>query len=751
MKRRFAEFLDDDAEGDDSYGRPRGRTIGFTDVELESRFSQGDDKADENLMDEAAARRMIMREREEAGLMDEATIKRKMAAERLQQRRQASPSPPLPTAAVAPAPPPPDAATVEHAVPQGPPVAVRPVEQPPPPEPPAAPAAPATDAGGGGSGQNLSPGSFVTLTGLLKATELNGQPGRLERWDQSSNRWDVRLRDGDVKAIKPENLLPRAPEPGEASEPVAPWAPRSPDQAAAPSSPRVPDVAPRSPPPAPLGVAGLSSAALAGPPPVISAAAPPKVQKPKNTRRLGTIRWYNGRRKLGQLIPDDSSGSAGGKDLFIPAQGAPNGSMVPPQPGGLFHGTRVSFQPTALKPSSTDPGAGTKEIVCMDVRPLSGQPGLSVGVDTQIGAKEKNDDRIAASDMHELGFFAAVCDGHRGHHCAEFVAKQLPTMLLQCYRARAKREGASAIMKMTHTQEAAMISKALVDAFEKTDEAFLVSARKKDMESGSTAVTALVCHGFEVPLKPDTGNLGGVSHLWPKPDPATSSSASTERNPGTVGRAPGGVAKLFIAWAGDSRAIIVRGRNGIRCTEDHRPSRRDEMNRVKNVGGFVAQDAHGIWRVGRREESKLARELQKRSKIEPARMKWFLSTSRSFGDTELKQPDPIVIATPEVKVIDLVPEDWAVLLGSDGVFDTLSDQKIADILWKAMAVQGKDPVSAAKAVTHAAIAAGSRDNCTSIVMRLGWTAPPLPTDPATAAAGADASARPKQDDFNMFG
>ena len=43
-----------------------------------------------------------------------------------------------------------------------------------------------------------------------------------------------------------------------------------------------------------------------------------------------------GGHRLGAIIPDGE-----GADLFIPAQGAPNGSQVPPQPGGLFHGTRV--------------------------------------------------------------------------------------------------------------------------------------------------------------------------------------------------------------------------------------------------------------------------------------------------------------------------------------------------------------------------------------------------------------------------
>ena len=73
------------------------------------------------------------------------------------------------------------------------------------------------------------------------------------------------------------------------------------------------------------------------------------------------------------------------------------------------------------------------------VRPLAGQQGLSCGVDTNAGAKdsfrvvccvavrcdgfsfspfecnqERNDDRVAAQDLHELGFLTGIFDGHRG-------------------------------------------------------------------------------------------------------------------------------------------------------------------------------------------------------------------------------------------------------------------------------------------------------------------------------------------------
>eukprot|EP00971_Amphidinium_carterae_P296929 5898805-Amphidinium_carterae.1 len=207
------------------------------------------------------------------------------------------------------------------------------------------------------------------------------------------------------------------------------------------------------------------------------------------------------------------------------------------------------------------------------------------------------------------------------------------------------------------------------------------------MYDGSTGIVGLVSHGFEVPVGPVI-----LPGKW-----------SSNASPGTVAKCPGGIAKLFLAWCGDSRAVIMRGKQGLKLTEDHRPSRRDEQERVKKAGGCVVQDAHGIYRVGPREKMKLAKELDKRRKKEPSEMKWFLATSRAFGDKGLKEPDPIVVATPEVKVVDLQPDDWAVLIASDGVFDTMSPQHVADTVWKSMIVERRDCVYAAKAVVQAAL------------------------------------------------
>jgi len=560
----------------------------------------------------------------------------------------------------------------------------------------------------------LAPGGIVRLTGLKAAAHLNGELGALERFDAETGRWEVKLRSGDVKAIKAANLEQASALDAAVDGMRTPPASSGAEGQLPPSG----------------GVAGLSSSAFAGGPLAAKAKAA-KAAKPRTSRRFGTVRWFNGRRKLGSIIADD------GGDMFIPAQGAPNGSQVPPNPGGLFHGTRVSFMPLQLK--SPDPFGPPGDVVCMDVRALAGQEGLTVGVGTDVGPKETNEDRIAAMDIAELGFLAGVFDGHRGHLCADYVAKNLPTTILSAYRARAKRSGN--LVKLSNNKEADIIAGALVDAFEAVDKAWLVSARKKELLDGSTAIILLVCHGFVTPLKPTPAESLGCAALWPKPK--ETEPTKEDRQPGTVALAPGGVAKLFVAWAGDCRAVLCRGRNGLRVSEDHRPNRGEERNRITKAGGTILQDARGVWRVGPRADNKFARELQK-GKRDAAAMKWFLSTCRGFGDAPLKHPDPIVTATPEVRVVDLVPEDWAIIVGSDGIFDKLSDQVIADQVWRSMAQNGRDPAGAARDVVRSALAAGSKDNVTAIVMRLGWAAPP------TMDAGPFAAST-EGEEANMFG
>lgn len=53
----------------------------------------------------------------------------------------------------------------------------------------------------------LQPGGMVTFRNVVSAPQLNGKRGTCVRWDHASGRVHVRLPTGELKAVKPENLV----------------------------------------------------------------------------------------------------------------------------------------------------------------------------------------------------------------------------------------------------------------------------------------------------------------------------------------------------------------------------------------------------------------------------------------------------------------------------------------------------------------------------------------------------------------
>uniref|UniRef100_A0A7S1G7D5 PPM-type phosphatase domain-containing protein n=1 Tax=Bicosoecida sp. CB-2014 TaxID=1486930 RepID=A0A7S1G7D5_9STRA len=127
----------------------------------------------------------------------------------------------------------------------------------------------------------------------------------------------------------------------------------------------------------------------------------------------------------------------------------------------------------------------------------------------------------------------AVFDGHGGPRASEFCVERVPRNLLN---SRYFAEG--------------NIEHALVDAFTRTDDEFMMQARAECLDDGTTAIAACVRNGNEI----------------------------------------------FVANAGDSRGIVVQRQGKVfAVSDDHKPNRPDEMARIKAAGGAVY--FHGVWRV----------------------------------------------------------------------------------------------------------------------------------------------------------
>lgn len=156
---------------------------------------------------------------------------------------------------------------------------------------------------------------------------------------------------------------------------------------------------------------------------------------------------------------------------------------------------------------------------------------------------------------------------------------------------------------------------------------------------------------------------------------------------------------FWAANAGDSRAVLVTAVGRVeQLTQDHKPDRPDELNRIMRGGGFVTFD--GVHRVG-----------------------GMLAVSRSLGDWSLR---PHVVAGPEVTFCARKPADRWLVVASDGVWDVFDSAGLGAWLVeaeKAAARRGdtaaQRPGALARRLVLEARARGSGDNITVLLLDLG--------------------------------
>jgi len=159
---------------------------------------------------------------------------------------------------------------------------------------------------------------------------------------------------------------------------------------------------------------------------------------------------------------------------------------------------------------------------------------------------------------------------------------------------------------------------------------------------------------------------------------------------------------LYVAHVGDCRAVLCSGDKweAIRLTEDHKPDRKDERDRILAAGGDVVEA--GCWRVTSQYLSVM------------------MATSRAFGDRAFKTGKHadahLIISDPELKMQTLSPSDHFLITACDGVWDVLSDQEACDVV---RGVLDKKQNTAsdvlARELVEAAYNRGSTDNISAIV------------------------------------
>ncbi|CAD8179723.1 unnamed protein product [Paramecium pentaurelia] len=163
-------------------------------------------------------------------------------------------------------------------------------------------------------------------------------------------------------------------------------------------------------------------------------------------------------------------------------------------------------------------------------------------------------------------------------------------------------------------------------------------------------------------------------------------------------------------WLGDSRAILVRKNQNLSIIElsiDHKPHLESERQRIESCGGVV--DTY---------------HLPNGAPIGPSRV-WAkgaqfpgLAMSRSLGD--LVAASIGVSQIPQLKLINMVnKEDLFIVLGSDGIWEFLDNQTIAELVYPFY--QKDDPQGACQKIIQEAVAAWKAhsqgiDDITAIVI-----------------------------------
>lgn len=158
---------------------------------------------------------------------------------------------------------------------------------------------------------------------------------------------------------------------------------------------------------------------------------------------------------------------------------------------------------------------------------------------------------------------------------------------------------------------------------------------------------------------------------------------------------PAAHSTLLVAHVGDSRILLCETATGRAqpLTSDHHPAAPSESRRLRRyapAGSMVTGDSFGEERIAG------------------------LANSRAFGDMRSKRIG--VSAEPETARVELGPAQYAFLvLMSDGVSGSLSDQEIVDVVKEA-----RTPEQGARGVVeYATEVSHDGDNATCQVVRLG--------------------------------
>jgi serine/threonine protein phosphatase PrpC len=296
----------------------------------------------------------------------------------------------------------------------------------------------------------------------------------------------------------------------------------------------------------------------------------------------------------------------------------------------------------------------------------------------RFAANEYIEDRSREFVSGDKACFA-VFDGHGGYYCSQFLSDYLiPTIEHQIYKICSYRKHSIAkrswLNDLLHYKEDDW---KLLERQQKNDKQMAYCAKLSQYFDNSKAIKMALENAFR-----RTDEMY-IKHVIVK--------TSNQKNI-DIGDLSGSCAivtyfcgtKMFVANTGDCRCVLARRQpdgtlQAIACSNDHKATEKQEEERLRKQ----FPDEHDIIYGGR-----------VKGKLEP---------TRAFGDVLFKQklfsqaqPEllgrryrkwnpPYITVDPEITEFDIDPEkDEFAILGTDGLFDFLSNQEIVDIVHQHM-------------------------------------------------------------------
>jgi len=161
---------------------------------------------------------------------------------------------------------------------------------------------------------------------------------------------------------------------------------------------------------------------------------------------------------------------------------------------------------------------------------------------------------------------------------------------------------------------------------------------------------------------------------------------------------------ITIANVGDSEAVLCRDKQAMALTTVHTPSKNpEEVQRIAACGGRVFRGRLGHPHLN---------------------AQYFnIAVSRSIGDSAFKLPsitngkESGLIATPDIRTLDITPMDEFLILACDGVWDVISHQEACDII-STILRESNDKLKAVESLVKAAYEKNSLDNITACLVLL---------------------------------